>query len=90
MTGTEGFAELRLSGDPFVDKEAMLLCTTNSNQPERIKLADAAVSITEDFLNRIAGQSTLLTHDDIMAATLATIEADEQIQIIHIKEGVRV
>jgi len=87
VTGTEGFAELRLAGDPFVEHESLFLCTTNSIEPVKMKLSEAPVSISEDFLNRVEGRSSILDSNDLIAATLATIEADEQVQIIQIKEG---
>ncbi len=86
VTGTEGFAELRLSGDPFVAADPLLLCTTNSEQPTRMTLIEAADSISADFLKRVNGQPSLLTNEDVLAATLASIEADEQVEIIAVKE----
>ncbi|MEF2244052.1 Gfo/Idh/MocA family protein [Paenibacillus sp. IITD108] len=90
VTGTEGFAELRLAGDPFVEKESLFLCTTNSEEPAKVELTETSASISGDFINRIRGEQFLLSSEDILAATLATIEADEQIEIINIKEGVRI
>lgn len=88
-TGTEGFAELRLSGDPFASKEAMVLVTTNSSGPSQAALATPPTSITEDFLQRLASKPSVINGGDIVLATEASIEADEQVEIIRLEEANR-
>lgn len=82
VVGTKGVAELRLAGDPFISTDSLLLQTTNSKEPEQVPLATPVHNITEDFLLRIAGKPALIQAEDIMLATWATIEADEQVNII--------
>jgi predicted dehydrogenase len=83
VTGTSGFAELRLSGDPLVGEEAMLLLTTHSEGTMQMKLEEPRTTITDDFLLRIAGMESVVTHDDILLASQATIEAQEQVEFVH-------
>lgn len=90
LTGTEGFAELRLSGDPFVSDKALVLLTTNSKAPTPVVLQQPRETITGDFLLRIESKPSLLTSKDIVLATRATIQADEQIRIIHMGRGVKI
>jgi len=87
VTGTEGFAELRLSGDPFASKEAMVLVTTNASGPAQAAIEAPPTSITEDFLQRLASQPSVIAGRDIVLATEASIEADEQAEIIRMEEA---
>lgn len=83
VTGTDGFAELRLSGDPFIKQEALLLITTKFEAPIEVELEHPPVTITLDFLNRIEGAaSSIVTTEDIVSAVEATIRADEQVRLI--------
>lgn len=82
VTGTDGFAELRLSGDPLVKQEALFLRTTKSEELTAVELEQPPITITQDFLNRIEGKSSLLTTGDILLASKATIQADEQVRLI--------
>ena len=82
LTGTEGFAELRLAGDPFVSDNALVLLTTNSKAPTPVMLEQPRETITGNFLLRIEAKPSMLTSNDILLATLATIQADEQVRII--------
>jgi hypothetical protein len=86
VTGTAGFAELRLSGDPFVKRESLMLRTTDLEAPLQVTLEMPPVTITEDFLNRTDGKPSILTGEDIMLATKAAIGADEQARIIRTAE----
>ncbi|MGG1555112.1 Gfo/Idh/MocA family protein [Paenibacillus ferrarius] len=82
-TGTEGFAELRLAGDPFVKNESLMIQLTNEKEPELVELVQPPHSITEDFIRRIEGQDAILTHKDLLAASEATIAADELVTYLH-------
>lgn len=82
VTGTKGTVELRLNGDPFVDKEQLVLMTTHSEGATQVPLRQPACTITQDFLNRIDGLKSSIDHKDILAASLAAIEADETVQIV--------
>jgi predicted dehydrogenase len=87
VTGTNGFAELRLSGDPLVKQEALFLRTTSSEALAAVELEQPPVTITKDFLNRIEGKPSLLIAGDILSASQATIQADEQVRLIQSKTG---
>lgn len=77
VNGTVGFAELRLCGDPSVSEaDELMLCVTDTQTLVQTKLLEPEISITADFLSRIDGQSSTLTHKDILAASTLTIEAD--------------
>jgi predicted dehydrogenase len=81
-TGTKGVAELRIAGDPFAGGpggEALMLRTTDAEAPRRIELSNPPATITEDFLRRIDGRPAVLTGEDIVRATAATIDADERV-----------
>lgn len=78
IVGTEGYAEVRLSGDPLITDENLMYLVTHEDQSKRVKLDIVEDKITEDFLRRIAGEQVGITHQDILAATKATIEADER------------
>ncbi|MBP1992508.1 Gfo/Idh/MocA family protein [Paenibacillus eucommiae] len=113
VTGTEAYAELRLSGDPLISSEPMLLMVTNNNIWTELPLDQAPYTICGDFLDRIScissnergntnpdtSQTTRktnnqivyqnthqnthqITHEDILAATKAAVEANEDAQLI--------
>jgi predicted dehydrogenase len=77
VTGTQGFAELRLQGDPFVNETASLMIQlTNQGPAALVPLQDPPYTITADFIQRIQGSDSVLSHEDILKATEATITAD--------------
>lgn len=77
--GTEGCAELRLAGDPMLSAEPLLLEATNREEWSAAALETPPWSITEDFLRRIRGESSILTHDDLVKASEAAILADQRV-----------
>ena len=89
VAGTEGCAELRLNGDPLVANEEILFRVTHREPPQRVEPEQPPLTITEDFLNRIDGKASLLTHRDILEASRLTLEADERARRVGLraKEG---
>lgn len=83
VNGTKGFAELRLSGDPSVSgADELYLRVTDSQPLEQAELANPAQSLTADFLSRIHGERGTLTHDDVLATSRLTIEADAGAEVL--------
>ncbi|WP_232284418.1 Gfo/Idh/MocA family protein [Bacillus timonensis] len=82
IVGTSGVAEYRLEGDPIVGKDSVGYKVTNDAHLLEIKEESAPITITRDFINRINGEVGLVTHHDILAATTATIDADEKAELI--------
>jgi predicted dehydrogenase len=83
VTGTEGSAELRLEGDPFIDpKDNLLLFITHEAESRRIACSETPVNISADFLARIEGKPCVLTHEDILAASRAAVLSDEKAVVI--------
>ncbi|AJY75158.1 Gfo/Idh/MocA family protein [Paenibacillus beijingensis] len=82
VTGTEGFAELRLSGDPFVSEDALMLQITNREAPAIVPLVQPPCSITADFIRRIQGFDSILTHDDIVKTSEAAVAADQRAKYV--------
>lgn len=83
VNGTAGFAELRLCGDPSVPENGELFLRVTDAEPlARVDLTPPPASLTADFLARIEGQPCILTHDDLLAASALTIEADERAEVL--------
>lgn len=82
VVGTKGNAELRLYGDPLVSQDGLMLCVTNQEPYRQIDIESPPYSLMEDFIRRIDGEPGLITHDDILIATEATLQADERVKII--------
>lgn len=79
VTGTKGSAEIRLAGDPVVSgKGELLLVMTHDQELREVPLISPGINVSEDFLRRACGQSHEFTHEDLLAATRATLLADEQ------------
>lgn len=76
VTGTESFVELRLQGDPLVGRDPVVIRSTNGESVDSLSALQPPCTITEDFMRRIAGGDSIITHDDIVKATEATIRAD--------------
>jgi len=81
--GTKGTIEIRLEGDPLVAKDVLYLQVTSEQELTAIEEGRIPITITEDFLNRVRGENSLLQHEDIIAATEATIRADECAETIY-------
>ncbi|HIW33064.1 MAG TPA: Gfo/Idh/MocA family oxidoreductase, partial [Candidatus Paenibacillus intestinavium] len=79
VTGTKGFAELRLSGEPENEGSPMMLLVNDQAEWETVDLQQCPNTITDDFLERIQGNPSLLTHENILAASEAVINADEHV-----------
>jgi predicted dehydrogenase len=83
ITGTKGTAELRLEGDPFISTgDSLLIVVTHKEAAHQISFDTPPGNISEDFLSRIEGRPSILTHEDIMATSKAVIESDEQVKLI--------
>jgi predicted dehydrogenase len=83
ITGTKGTAELRLEGDPFISTEdSLLLVVTHEEQARQVAFQEAPSTISADFIARIEGQSSVLTHQDILAASKAVIDSDDEVILI--------
>lgn len=82
VTGTRGFAELRLSGEPGTDGAPLLLLVSDVRSWGAVELQSPPVSITEDFLRRCVGAEGALTHQDILAAHEAVIQADREVRYV--------
>lgn len=76
VTGTESFVELRLQGDPLVGREPVVIRSTDGKSVQMLPALQPPCTITEDFMRRICGEVGIVTHEDIVKATEATIGAD--------------
>lgn len=81
ITGTRGIAEIRLEGDPLLSSDEVALVITDQ-ELRSLPLTAPAFSLSQDFLNRVAGEAGLITHDDIYKASEATVMADEGARIL--------
>ncbi|MFD2671393.1 Gfo/Idh/MocA family protein [Marinicrinis sediminis] len=97
VTGTEGTAELRLSGDPLraplgapveasttLGQEAMFEMT-HTKSWHQVEIEAEPSTLTKDYLARLDGRvcSHTITAADIYLASKATVEADEGAIVIH-------
>lgn len=83
VTGTKGVAELRLEGDPLIAKEDLLFVVRHDQELVRKELDEVPNNISEDFIARIEGKEASITHEDILLATLATVDADDQVTVVN-------
>jgi predicted dehydrogenase len=80
ITGTKGCAELRLQGDPFIEKQSLFFYGNHQAPIEKIPLQQQQDdNLTADFLNRIQGKTHMITHQSILNATLDTLLADAKV-----------
>ncbi|MDF2661013.1 MAG: oxidoreductase [Paenibacillus sp.] len=82
IAGTEGYAEYGVCYDAAEGKEKTRLRITRGDGPDQGGIylqpdADSSTALS-DFLDRVEGKPGSFTHRDIVAASRATIEADEQ------------
>lgn len=75
--GSNGCAELRASGDPLNRREMLILYSENEETKE-IPLPDYTEDETSDFLNRIAGQPCIVTHEDILHACQISLALEDK------------
>ncbi len=83
IVGTKGTFELRLSGDPLIHEDELVIRITHDEKVSQVKLNEVPTSISEDFLNRIDGKDSLIRGKDILRATKETLRADDEIQFIN-------
>ncbi|WP_096438592.1 Gfo/Idh/MocA family protein [Alteribacter populi] len=84
VVGTKGYAELKLTGDPTSVGESIMMQMTHEDPPEQVDLQTITSTITEDFLNQIHDNSGSITHDDILATSRATLDADGKVEKVSI------
>lgn len=83
VSGTAGCAELRMNGDPAVSaKEELLFRITHDEPFGKVEPEIVPVTVSEDFLRRIEGQPGIITHRDVLLASRASVEADENAVVI--------
>ncbi|TMV44458.1 Gfo/Idh/MocA family oxidoreductase [Paenibacillus mesophilus] len=88
VSGTEGCAELRLSGDPSVAVgEEMYFQITNGEPFAKMELSKPEANITEDFIRRIENKPSVQTHRDILETCRATVIADENAVLFNAFNG---
>ncbi|WP_240041100.1 Gfo/Idh/MocA family protein [Paenibacillus ginsengarvi] len=83
VTGTDSFVELRLHGDPLVGLDPVVIRSTNGESVECLPALEPPCTITQDWLRRIGGEASMITHDDIVKATEATILADQAVTYLN-------
>ncbi|QNK54921.1 Gfo/Idh/MocA family protein [Paenibacillus sp. PAMC21692] len=77
VTGTKGFAELRLSGDPLLGSSTpIMLYASEEEEWNMVDLIQPHATITADFLGFIRGEASLLTHEELIKASSAVLDAD--------------
>ncbi|GBG09417.1 oxidoreductase [Paenibacillus agaridevorans] len=77
VTGTKGFAELRLSGDPLLGSSTpIMLYASEEEEWSKVDLIQPHATITADFLSFIKGEASLLTHEELIKASRAVLDAD--------------
>ncbi|WP_214629398.1 Gfo/Idh/MocA family protein [Paenibacillus agaridevorans] len=77
VTGTKGFAELRLSGDPLLGSSTpIMLYASEEAEWSEVDLIQPHATITADFLGFIQGEASLLTHEELIKASRAVLDAD--------------
>ncbi|WP_405449232.1 Gfo/Idh/MocA family protein [Paenibacillus sp. HJGM_3] len=85
ITGTEGCAELRLSGDPAVEVGELYFQITRDKPFAKAELLpDPDTNLTQDFIRRIEGRTSIITHRDIVETIRATVLADESALVFDI------
>jgi predicted dehydrogenase len=81
VAGTKGSAELRLLGDPLVSQTSMMLKVTGEESLHAVMLLNPPCGIMQDFLHRIEGKHAILTGKDVLNASKAAVEADENVKM---------
>lgn len=80
--GTEGVAEYGVEFDPGEGKAKTSVRLTRGDDPDQggtlLAPEETTATSVSDFLDRVSGRPGLFTHPDIVAASRATIEADER------------
>lgn len=81
-TGTKGRCVVHDTGDPDFHTEPYLtLCTDNESEVV-LEGSQPPFGLMADFLNRIAGNSSLITQEDVLKSTKATLDADRRIKVV--------
>lgn len=77
--GTDGFAEIRLTGDGTHAPPALIICSTRKTAPEIITENRPAVNLVKDITDQIEGKAKpFLSASDILNASGLTIKLNEK------------
>ncbi|OGV47385.1 MAG: hypothetical protein A2017_05250 [Lentisphaerae bacterium GWF2_44_16] len=77
--GTEGFAEIRLTGDGTHAPPALIICSTQKPATEITTKNPNAVTLAQDITSQIAGKAKpFLSASDILDASELTIKLNEK------------
>ncbi|MDF2724145.1 MAG: oxidoreductase [Paenibacillus sp.] len=77
VCGTKGSAELRLNGDPAIAEGELMFSVTRDEPFRRADMAEVPGTVSADFVNRIEGKPSVISHRDVLLASQAAVEADE-------------
>lgn len=81
--GTKGRAEIRATGDSETKGRPYGLWIRDTEGYERCEDISITITLTQDFINRIEGKKeVLISNHDVLMASLATIEIDENLEKI--------
>jgi len=83
VVGTKGTAEIRAEGDPFVSSNEIMIQITHDKKAQIIELQTPPITITKDFLNRIDGKRAIISHEDILNTTNATLVSDDKVKVVN-------
>lgn len=74
-TGSTGMIEVRAIGDPITRAQQVILFG-NEKETECVDIITPEKNVTTDFLDRITGKPSSISHRDILNATKLSIEFD--------------
>jgi len=82
VSGTKGTAEVRMAGDPQMGEGQVLRVVTQNTPLVTVEPEPCPTTITQDFIGRFRGEDAVVDTEDILAANLAAIDADERVIVL--------
>lgn len=83
LTGTLGKAEAYTTGEPAISREpGIVLLSTVTVPEEKILCRNPEKCLMEDFISMTRGETSVISQQDVLAATLASLKADENCETL--------
>lgn len=82
VTGTRGACEVYTTGAPGLHDAPFLTLTTADAPRVILEGLPPEKTLMQDFMDRIEGRASVIGTDDILAATYATLRADQRVEVI--------
>ena len=82
-TGSEGYLEARVTGDPLT-REPQIILFEEGKETREVEIESEDDTVIYDFLSRVKGKKSLIGHREILEATKMTVDFDQEAEEVNL------